>query len=59
MDEKPVRRVRAGQPPPIFIDPIESDKDEDTTSDSIVAVVVVLILALVAAGAALVLRVLP
>ena len=48
--EKPTRRVRAGQPaPPIFIDPVDIDDEQDNMplSDAKSALVVLVIMALV------------
>ena len=56
------RRVRAGQPaPPILLDPVEVEveEDEEQLSDTAAMVAVVVIILVVAACAALVVGVLP
>ena len=58
--DKPVRRVRAGQPaPPIWMEPIETEDDGEPLSDAIAAVAVLVIMIIIGACAALIVGVLP
>ena len=46
--DKPIRRVRAGQPaPPIFLDPVDTDDKKDELPTWISALIVFMLMAVV------------
>jgi hypothetical protein len=56
--EKPIRRIRAGQPaPPILLDPVDTDDPPEELPDWVTGAFVVAIILVIAACAALVVRV--